>query len=402
MVDDFSIFTGKYADLNGDGRVDMAEYLIDECDYDAIMRHNDNDDDFSVCCDDYDENEEECYYEADEELEIDSCEISDENTTKVSLSFSPGSNDDENIIHRKAHCETLEEYYYDTVYKCYHIADAIYEHFPTVSGNFERNEVIDNFEGTIHKIYTVDKQEGLQILIWLVDNFPNALHGAACHPYTQLTTYSIIVSMIYRDNNTDEDVILKYIYEHPDFEKKVLGEQFMELAFWYDDDYMCYLAKLGDTERILSSYRTFSDNPNVDKKKYPKEKLLEDILFNLNINHIRNVDKRLYDFFREEIESVCKPIKIKYLMEKLEFEDYGGPIFCKTYGKASEMADTESENCDKNQDEPVNNEYSDVDEEKYDIYSRLLQKISDLEEGLNAANKRIEFLESNFGISEKR
>lgn len=36
--DDFSLFYGKIADLNGDGKVSMDEYLNEEYDYNHIMR----------------------------------------------------------------------------------------------------------------------------------------------------------------------------------------------------------------------------------------------------------------------------------------------------------------------------------------------------------------------------
>lgn len=48
---DFSVFTGPEADLNGDGDVDVAEYLNDAEDFDCIFGNDDADEN------DEDENE---------------------------------------------------------------------------------------------------------------------------------------------------------------------------------------------------------------------------------------------------------------------------------------------------------------------------------------------------------
>ena len=43
--EDFSDFCGNFADLDGDGKVDMEEYLNEEDDYNRIMGRDDDDDD---------------------------------------------------------------------------------------------------------------------------------------------------------------------------------------------------------------------------------------------------------------------------------------------------------------------------------------------------------------------
>lgn len=43
FIDDFSDFTGDFADIDNDGKVDLAEYLNETYEYNQIM--NDDDDD---------------------------------------------------------------------------------------------------------------------------------------------------------------------------------------------------------------------------------------------------------------------------------------------------------------------------------------------------------------------
>lgn len=44
FIDDFSDFTGDFADIDNDGKVDLAEYLNETYEYNQIMNDNDNDD----------------------------------------------------------------------------------------------------------------------------------------------------------------------------------------------------------------------------------------------------------------------------------------------------------------------------------------------------------------------
>ena len=52
--EDYGFLTGGFGDLDGDGRVDFAEYLNEEYEYQQIMGNKDNDDDFSISDDDDD------------------------------------------------------------------------------------------------------------------------------------------------------------------------------------------------------------------------------------------------------------------------------------------------------------------------------------------------------------
>ena len=315
--EDFSSICGEFADLDGDGTVDMEEYLNEEDDYNRIMGNHDNEDeDYS-----FDDDEE------DEDFEPDN-DDTDDSEIELPITFAVDyNNDNKNRNHQTSNIGSIEERYYDRYEKEYRISDAVYENFPIVSENFKKHEVIDDLDNSIYKVYFSDKNAGLQILIWIVNNFKKAICKG------NFRTDFVIGEMIGRDNNTEEDVILKYIYEHPNFEKIVLGEQFDSSKVgisWYDDKYVYYLCKRHDTERIISSYRILCNNPNIDTKKYPKEKLLNDIVFHLQISGVRYADKQLYDFFKAEIESIGKPIKVNYLMEKLNFEEYGRPLFSKT------------------------------------------------------------------------
>ena len=193
------------------------------------------------------------------------------------------------------------------------IAAAVYGNFPIVSESFKKYEVVENLNNIIYKVYFSNKEAGQQILVWIVRNFQNAICKG------DFSTDVIISSMIGRDNDTGNDVILKYIYEHPKFEQVVLGKQFdssRSVISWYHDEYVYYLYKQHDIKKIMLTYRTLWNNPNLDKKEFQKEKLLEYILLTLQLNGVQYADKQLYDFFKQEIESIGKPLKVNYLMEK--------------------------------------------------------------------------------------
>ena len=213
--------------------------------------------------------------------------------------------------------DSVAKRYYDRNRNTYRIDAAIYDNFPIVAQNFEKREVLLNIYPVIYKVYCGDKNAGLQILLWIVEHFEKAIGKGDFH------TDHTIREMIYCDKKTENDVILKYIYEHPKFEKIVLGMQFDASKTgisWYCRDYVYYLCKQQDFKRIESSYRTLLNNPNLDKKEFQKEILLNHTIFYLKLNGVWRVNKKLYDFFKSEIASIGIPIKINHLMEKLNFE----------------------------------------------------------------------------------
>ena len=53
--EDYSFLTGNQADLDGDGNVDLEEYLNDEDDFERIYGDDGGDDDFSFDDEDFDE-----------------------------------------------------------------------------------------------------------------------------------------------------------------------------------------------------------------------------------------------------------------------------------------------------------------------------------------------------------
>lgn len=66
--EDFSDFCGDFADLNGDGIVDMNEYLNEEDDYKRIMGKDDDyeeDDEDDYSFDDEDDDEEDYSFDDD-------------------------------------------------------------------------------------------------------------------------------------------------------------------------------------------------------------------------------------------------------------------------------------------------------------------------------------------------
>ena len=384
--EDFSSVCGEFADLDGDGTVDMEEYLNEEDDYNRIMgNHDDEDEDCSF--DDEDEDED---FESDDDT--------DNSEIELPIAFAINyNNNNKNKNHQASNNSSIEERYYNRYEKEYRIADAVYENFPIVSENFKKHEVNDDLYNNIYQVYFSDKKIGLQILIWIVNNFKKAICKG------NFRTDRLIGEMISRDNNTEKDVILKYIYEHQNFEKIVLGEQFDSSEsgiYWYYDEYIYYLCKLRDIERIISSYQILCNNPNINRKKFPKEELLDDIIFHLQINGVRYADKQLYDFLKSEIESIGKPIKVNYLMEKLNFEEYSRPLFSKT-----ENGKMKCIYCENDEDEieeitdSIDNQENFEGEHKDPFWPE--QRISDLEEKLSEANQRIALLEQLLGVNQK-
>lgn len=386
--EDFSSVCGEFADLDGDSTVDMEEYLNEEDDYNRIMgNHDDEDEEYSF--DDEDE---------DEDFEPDN-DDTDNSEIELPIAFAVNyNNNNKNKNHQASNNSSIEERYYNRNEKEYRIADAVYENFPIVSENFKKHEVNDDLYNIIYKVYFSDKNTGLQILIWIVNNFKKAICNG------DFSTNRVIGEMIGRDNNTEKDVILKYIYEHQNFEKIVLGEQFSSSEVgisWYDDEYIYYLCKLRDIERIISSYQILCNNPNINRKKYPKEELLNDIIFHLQINGVRYADKQLYDFLKSEIESIGKPIKVNYLTEKLNFEEYGRPLFSKTENGKMKCIYCENDE-DETEEEITDSDENEKDfDEEYEAPFWPEQRISDLEKKLSEANQRIALLEQLLGVNRK-
>lgn len=374
--EDFSDFCGDFADLDGDGTVDMDEYLNEEDDYNRIMGNDDDyeDDEDDYSFDDDDEEDEDENFESDDEETWDE---EDDNT-----------DDDDS-----------DEYCYNASKEEYRIAQAVYNNFPIVSQNFKKREVIEDLRDVLYKVYFSDKNAGLQILIFIVSNFQNAVCKG------NFKSDFIISEMIGRDNNTESDVILKYIYEHPKFEKTVLGKQYSDSEtgiLWYDDEYIYYLCKRHDIDRIISSYQTLCSNPNLDKSEFKKDKLLDYIILHLNINGVRYADKRLYDFFKSEIESLGKPIKISYLMEKLNAEEYGKPLFSKTDNGKIKCIYCENDEPETDEEQADSDETEGGFEEEFETSFDTEQRISDLEEKLNEAIGRIALLEQILGVTDEK
>ena len=74
--EDYGFLTGGFGDLDGDGRVDFAEYLNEEYEYQQIMGNKDNDDDFSISDDDDDWDDDD-----DDDWDIDDDDDDDVTTT---------------------------------------------------------------------------------------------------------------------------------------------------------------------------------------------------------------------------------------------------------------------------------------------------------------------------------
>lgn len=424
--DDLSWLCGKEADFDMDGKVSFLEYLMEtEMNERIFGKHDDDDDipsfDFSPAAFSNsftDDGSDDDFNSFDDSL--------DDDFDSFDGSFSYGLNDsfDEEGETSAEEIEASDkdrepEDYYDYKRRMQPVlAEAVYNQFPAVPENFTKQEVDDDLLRVLREVYYFDKAMGLKMLVWIVENFREAVCKGA------FDTASIIGSMFYRDEKTDDDVILKYIYEHPEFEKIVLGEQFdssITGISWATDEYCYYLCKKHDVDRIITVYSLVCNNPNIDKSKYPKEKLIDSIIFEFNIKGVRYADKKLYDFFKEEIESVGKPIIVNNLMEKLNGEENGRPFFnknvdgtlrCIYADDGNEIAPVNSANNKESDDKKAEAAKSAADEKngdfeddggseaERDIPLSLAVKISDLENRLKEAERRIMFLMNMLGVAE--
>lgn len=75
---DYGFLTGELGDLDGDGKVDFTEYMMEEDDFQRIMDTKNDDDSFSDDEDDEDEDWKDIYSDTDDESGFDLDDYSDE------------------------------------------------------------------------------------------------------------------------------------------------------------------------------------------------------------------------------------------------------------------------------------------------------------------------------------
>lgn len=222
---------------------------------------------------------------------------------------------------------TTEEQYYDPKSDSYYVGRAIRDHFKEIAESFTEKEA-DRLLQCLPVIYASDKKLALDALNWAVKNFPKSLNGATCASFRcGLPTVLVLNSFTCNDNEDGSGFVYNYLREHPDFEKAVVGVQPFELPGWVIRSYLPYLAGKGDVEKFIEIYKMFFENPHLDPNECSKFKVLDELL-SLDLRNCGDsLDHRLYSFLKSEAESLNAPLKTKYLLGLLEYEEYGEPLF---------------------------------------------------------------------------
>lgn len=338
MKDDFGIFTGSYADLNSDGEVDLAEYLIDEMEYNDIMGKDSFDDD--CLYDDHDYGFDDCF-DNDSFLD-DDIDENDYDTICSDSNFD--ANVSENTTAEKE-ISNIERRYYDFNEELYRIGDAIYDNFKAVRDNFERYECKE-FSVLLETIYKVDKSLSVEIWTWAIHNFQGALVNRGVSDWNSQAgrlTDRIFSSFIETDRESDDEYestfICRYVSKNPDLEEIIYNKSYIDNEIFSQYRYIPYCVENNLRENFLRVYNGIMSNSSRNEEKMSKYSFLNSLMVFCSIWGIKDADPWFYAFFEKEIHSLNKPIKEAYLMKILNEEEYGRKIFKKPKKKNLDLND---------------------------------------------------------------
>lgn len=289
MKDDFSFFTGSYADLNSDGRVDLGEYLMDQMEYDDIMGEESSDEDYSCDDDDYSALDEDEEYDYD--TDCSDCDFD------VSVS--------ENITAEKE-MSNFERRYYDRQKELYSIGDAIYDNFKAVRDNFERHECED-FSLLLETIYKVDKELAVELWVWAMRNFQGALVNLGVSDWNSHAwhlTDRIFSSFIGTDRECDDEYestfICRYVSKNPDLEEMIYNKTYIKNNIDSQNKYIPYCVENNLRDNFLRVYNAIMSNPYRKDEEMSKYSILQELLVFCSIWGIRDADPWFYAFLRKK------------------------------------------------------------------------------------------------------
>lgn len=367
--EDYSFFTGGIGDVNDDGIVDEVEYLMEEDEYFQIMEGKK--DDYSILSDDdddwemlyldtaegyglspYDYADKEEFLEAlqlakeseedadfDEENEGSDMDLSvlpeDFDFSKLSLTigattslnydgkpidqvFGSTSTNIQKDASPKIQNSSIEAQYKNP-YGDYRIGDAIYDKFPEVRKNFSKNEC-DDIDDVVPKIYSVDKELGFKIWLWMIDNFPHVLKSDFI-PYVVPQSWQIcnyILDEFHEiDENTKSDYAFKYLSENAKLETLIFERTYYHEIPLVVLNYIKYCIDKNLLRNFERAYFGFLKNTLVAKKNKNKSKFIEEIVEFYYTNSFTKMRKRFYDYLVREIGTLNQPIREKKLLDNL-------------------------------------------------------------------------------------
>lgn len=424
--EDYGFLTGGFGDLDGDGRVDFAEYLNEEYEYQQIMGNKDNDDDFSISDDDDDTDENVDEYEDSEDenengeiylpdgFDISKLSLTIGATTSLNYDGKPidqvfgvSEENDNNSAPKRTpvkqqEAQSIERRYYDRANRDYRIGDAIYDNFKEVSDNYEKHECED-FSLLIEKIYRVDKELGVTIWVWAIYNFPGVLANRGVYEWNSkawsLTNY-IFTAFDSIDGESDDEKertsIFRYVSKNPDLEDIIFNKTYVEDSFSSLNAYIPFCIENNLRDNFLRVYNGIMTNRFRDEKKMSKYSIIEDLLTFSNIEGVSEADPWFYAFFEKEIKALNKPLKEAYLMTKLNDERYGKRIFLKPEKENLELDDEYFGKSDTT-DEISAEEYKKLKNEN----KALKSKVTQLENRITDLNYNIQRLEKDLAAKRK-
>ena len=450
--EDYGFLTGGFGDLDGDGRVDFAEYLNEEYEYQQIMGNKDNDD-YSVLGDvdsdweisyldtaneyglnPYDYADVEEFLEAlelaksendysDEDSDDDEVYLPDGfDISKLSLTIGAttslnydgkpidqvfgGSKENnsgpKNTPAKQQSTQSIERRYYDREDRSYRIGDAIYDNFKEVSDNYEKHECED-FSTLIDKIYSVDKELAVTIWMWAIYNFPGALINRGVDKWNSQAwslTDNIFSNLATTDEESDDEEdqtsIFRYVSKNPDLEEIIFNKTYVEEHLFSLTKYIPYCIDNNLRDNFLRVYNGIMTNRFRDEKKMSKYSILENLLVFCSIEGVREADPWFYAFFEKEIKSLNKPLKEDYLMKSLNREEYDIRVFLKPEKENLELDDDYFGKSDT-ADEISREEYKKLKNEN----KALKSKVTQLENRITDLNYCIQRLEKDLAAKRK-
>lgn len=225
----------------------------------------------------------------------------------------------------------LEKRYYDREDRIYRIGDAIYDNFKEVSDNYEKYECED-FCSLIEKVYSVNNEFGVEVWLWVLNNFKGALVNQGVDEYDSQAwtlTDCIFGNLHSIDNENNSDFIFRYASKHPELEEIIYHLSYIDDFNHTITNYIPYCIENNFRDNFVRVYNGFITNKFRNEKKLSKYSILEDLLSFCQINGLQEADGWYYSFFEKEINSLNKPLKRDYLIKLLNAENYGKRMFLK-------------------------------------------------------------------------
>ncbi len=293
------------------------------------------------------------------------------------------------------HTKSVQIKYYDKDERKYNIEQAIYDYFAGVRNNFDLDE-IKSVENLLETIYKYDKDLAIKIWRWVLEKFPKALVNDGVDEFDSQAE-DITGWVLYKLCQIDSDYILEYISKNQDMEEILFGKSYFEEELDHVDYYVAYCVKNNLREHVSRVYKGIVNHPFRNKKKWGLYAVLEVFLYACINEDIENADPWFYKFFEKQIRGLNKPIKENALMELLNEDHYGTPIFAKPINKTAEpkplTKEQKKELKNKYKEEHKTEEYSADEDFDFVVDTASQDEVAKLREELSMVKSKCETFE---------